>query len=325
MTPDYFTSQCIEKSPYCLRQIYNQMFIKSLLSLVDSAARGFKKDYAQLKNMTNTLNPNEKFNPRLHALHSSLVEALKNNDVKEVLSLLPSLSQVLENHPYASSFGVSTITSEAWEQEVLESLKEQNRNQYGKLPTIDCVDKNGLVKYGSKIAESLLFLKKASPLFYDEFEAYVAEIKLFNSDRLVGMTDPRVFGSIYLCIPNTDLSAEVYFCEHIIHETSHLHLNTLFAQDCLILNDPNERYAAPIRPDPRPMYGIFHATFVLSRMVRIFHQLVKLLENSSYSKCLAVFQKQFLNGYATVTNHAKLTQLGQKIVRSYSDLVEMPG
>lgn len=200
-------------------------------------------------------------------------------------------------------------------------MKEQNRNRHGQLPTIDFVDKDDIKNYKSIITKSLVSLKNTSPLFYDEFESYVSEIKLFNSDRLVGMTDPRAFGTIYLCVPKDTLLAEVYFSEHIIHETSHLHLYTLFALDRLILNNPNETYPAPIRPDPRPMYGIFHATFVLSRMVRIFHQLVEILGNSAYSKCLTVFQKQFFNGYTTIINHAKLTQCGQKIVQSYSDLV----
>jgi len=236
-----------------------------------------------------------------------------------------SLSQVLIKQPYASIFGIRTTSLEPWEQEVLESLKDQNRNQSGRLPTIESVGNSSIDQFAKIISNSLIFLKKASPLFYDEFEAYVAEIKLFNSDRLVGMTDPRVFGTVYICVPNADVTPDAYFCEHIIHETSHLHLNTLFAQDCLILNDFNERYAAPIRPDLRPMYGIFHATFVLSRMVRIFNQLVKFLENSSYRKCIEVFQRQFLNGYATIMHHAKLTRMGEQIVRSYSDLVELPG
>jgi hypothetical protein len=321
MTSEYYTSQFIENSPYYLRRIYNQMFTKSLLSLINTAARGFKKEYVQLTTMVNILNPDEKFNPQLHAIHASLVNALKNNSVIEVSRLLVTLFQVLEHHPYAQVFGVSTITSESWEQDVLESLKEQNRNQYGKLPTIDLVDEDQIMKYSSLIAESLESLKKASPLFFKEFESYVTEIKLFNSDRLVGMTDPRLFGSVYICIPNNELPPSVYFCEHIIHETSHLHLNTLFAQDRLILNDPSERYTAPIRPDPRPMYGIFHATYVLSRMVRIFDQLARLFEGSSYKTCLTIFKKQFINGYTTINCYGKLTERGQKILQSYSDII----
>ena len=320
MILDYFTSQFIESSPYFLRQSYNKLFIKSLLSLVDTAARGFKKDYVGLKERINNIDPNKKLNQQLYAVHASLMNSLKMNNAPEVSKLLESLSQILNRQSYASLFDIRTITSETWEQNVLESLKEQNLDKQGKMSTINLVDENQIMKYSPIINESLKSLKIASPLFYDEFESYVAEIKLFSSDRLVGLTDPRVFGTVYISISNTDLPLDVYFCEHIIHETSHLHLNTLFAQDPLILNDPQERYSAPIRPDSRPMYGIFHATFVLSRMVRIFHQLFELLGKSSYQECLNLFQRQFFNGYTTIINHAKLTKCGEKIVSSYSDI-----
>ncbi len=98
---------------------------------------------------------------------------LKNNSAIDVSKLLVMLFQVLEHYLYASLFGVSTITSESWEQNVLESLKELNRNQYGKLPTIDLVDEDQIMKYSSLIAKSLESLKKASPLFYEESESYI--------------------------------------------------------------------------------------------------------------------------------------------------------
>lgn len=129
-------------------------------------------------------------------------------------------------------------------------------------------------------------------------------------------------GTVYLAIPSGSIPEQVYFCEHIIHETSHLHLHTLFAIDPIVLNRPNERYTAPIRPDPRPMYGIFHATFVLSRMVRLF---MLLSEGASFfEEYFHLFLKRFLNGYQTVTQFGKLTPLGEKIVESYADLIALP-
>ncbi len=58
----------------------------------------------------------------------------------------------------------------------------------------------------------------------------------------------------------------MYFLDHITHETSHLVLHTLMNVDPLITNGHAQRFDAPIRPDPRPLYGIYHATFVLSRI-----------------------------------------------------------
>lgn len=145
---------------------------------------------------------------------------------------------------------------------------------------------------------------------------------LWNKQIQVFVLSVRAFGTIYLCIPDNKIPEQVYFCEHIIHETSHLHLHALFAIDRIVLNNPNERYTAPIRPDPRPMYGIFHATFVLSRMVRLF-MLLSEKTDCIFEKYAYLFLKKFLNGYKTVKQFGKLTPLGDKIVESYADLLNL--
>lgn len=91
MTSEYFTSRFVEQSPAHLKKIYNQKLISSLLSLLNVAARGLKKDYSELINMINFLNPNKKLNQQLYAAHASLTDSLKINDVKEVQKLLPSI------------------------------------------------------------------------------------------------------------------------------------------------------------------------------------------------------------------------------------------
>jgi HEXXH motif-containing protein len=53
----------------------------------------------------------------------------------------------------------------------------------------------------------------------------------------------------------------------LAHEAGHAYLlgSTLGAP--LVDNDPGERFASPLRPDPRPMDGLVHASFVLARMI----------------------------------------------------------
>jgi len=64
------------------------------------------------------------------------------------------------------------------------------------------------------------------------------------------------------------------------------------------------------------MFGIFHATFVLSRMVRFYRKLVQVRKDQFFAKQLKLFEKQFLNGSSTVKSYGKLTDLGQKILDS---------
>lgn len=54
--------------------------------------------------------------------------------------------------------------------------------------------------------------------------------------------------------------------DSLVHEASHLLLFGLVAGGSLSENDPAARYASPLREDPRPMEGVFHATFVATRV-----------------------------------------------------------
>lgn len=317
---DFFTSQSIEGCPLFLLTNYNKKLVQSLKSLLNSTAKGLQTDFSELVRFTNEINTKSKLKPELYALHSSLLNSLKINNVDNVLKHILKLEKLIKV-PHALPFSIQTCAYSDWEDEILQDLRKKNMGACGELPILNSIEESIIKKFEPNVINSIDIIKKASPSFYSEFFQYVSGIKLFYSNKLVGMTDPRVYGTIYIALPMVDLPPEVYFCEHIIHETSHLHLNTLFAIDPLILNNEEERYSAPIRPDPRPMYGIFHATFVLSRMVRVFSTIALSNKENAYRDCLETFKKQFKAGYNTIASHGKLTDLGKKIVNSYADLV----
>jgi hypothetical protein len=52
----------------------------------------------------------------------------------------------------------------------------------------------------------------------------------------------------------------------LVHEGSHVLLFGVAAEEPLTRNPGTERYASPVRPDPRPIDGIFHACFVTTRV-----------------------------------------------------------
>lgn len=151
----------------------------------------------------------------------------------------------------------------------------------------------------------------------------MTRLKLFNGKAIRGATSASVFGAIYLRLPASDENMDIYFAEHIINETSHLHLDILLAFDQIVLNEDTEKFQAPIRVDPRPMFGIFHATFVLSRMVRLFQRLLKDKFQPEYGQKLDMFKKQFYQGLETIDKHAILTENGKKIKDSFIKASEL--
>ena len=101
----------------------------------------------------------------------------------------------------------------------------------------------------------------------------------------------------------------------LVHESGHNLLFGLCADGPLVLNGDGERFTSPLRSDPRPLDGVFHASYVIARMHR---SLVRLRaagaldagEQDEAARALAALQRGFAQGLATLERHAKLTPLG---------------
>jgi HEXXH motif-containing protein len=149
---------------------------------------------------------------------------------------------------------------------------------------------------------------------WNEYSTYVSSVKLFSARTMQGATSPRFFGNIFLRLPYPTEDPVLFFLEHLVHETSHLHLFAMMGEDPLFLNSEDELFVSPIRPDKRPMMGIFHATFVLARIAHIFRQYLALYPSDKDAKeILQKTKKSFFEGYEIVKNQAKLTEAGTDI------------
>jgi hypothetical protein len=112
---------------------------------------------------------------------------------------------------------------------------------------------------------------------------------------------------------------ELTMVQMLAHESSHNLLFGFSADESLVENPPEELFPSPLRVDPRPMDGIYHATFVTARM----HRAVKgLLDSGILSaaqkeiaeKELADNTRLFANGVETVDRFGKLTPLGKIVM-----------
>ena len=110
----------------------------------------------------------------------------------------------------------------------------------------------------------------------------------------------------------------VTLVEGLAHETAHALLFGLTLGADLTSNDPAERYASPLRPDPRPIEGIVHATFVLARMNYALAALreARALNTSEHrliADKLARNRASYEAGLGVVLAHARFTSQGQAI------------
>jgi HEXXH motif-containing protein len=107
--------------------------------------------------------------------------------------------------------------------------------------------------------------------------------------------------------------------DQIVHETSHLYLNAVIAHDPLVLSESHERFNSPIRSDLRPMLGIYHAAFVLSRVIRVFKKILEFnffSNNKLIIKYIEDLTIKYESAYSTARSQAKLTDVGHAILLS---------
>ena len=112
--------------------------------------------------------------------------------------------------------------------------------------------------------------------------------------------------------------------ERLIHEYAHAELFTIAQRELLCLNSDDETHTVLIRSDPRPMNGIIHSLYVVARVADFQ---IKLINSEIYSQShkdfyqetKKILSEQLLYGnssLATIKNHAKLTSLGIKVVKT---------
>ena len=141
-----------------------------------------------------------------------------------------------------------------------------------------------------------------------------------------GVTSLTLWGAV-------TLNVEVYrtplqILDGLVHEAAHTLLFGYAADERLVRNPDSERFASPLRADPRPMDGVFHATFVCARLYLLYRRLLERRPASllgfdprAIERKMADLATRFDDGARLIGDKASLTPLGEKILRSTIDYV----
>jgi len=159
------------------------------------------------------------------------------------------------------------------------------------------------------VRESFQILAGAWPEMFAELQDSVTNLLFFDCPGLLGFSGLGYHGGIFLRVQ--DIEDPVKLAENILHEGSHVRLNTSMAGTQYFDGDADGRYASPLREDPRPMFGVFHQMFVLGRMLH-FYDLVS-ARLAIHHRRHAVVRRQFHEAHTTVCAHARLTPAGQRL------------
>ncbi|WP_241569611.1 aKG-HExxH-type peptide beta-hydroxylase [Rosenbergiella collisarenosi] len=180
-----------------------------------------------------------------------------------------------------------------------------------------------------KVREALSLLKDHDASSYEECKTFIDTIYLTGSTEghyIRSGCNFNLFGLIFLYAHESNTVP--YYIEHIVHECAHHALNIINADDYIVENAPEERFSAPFRKDKRPMIGIFHALFVLSRIAQSLSRFTASYRGTyenEFSQRLDTALTKYQQTVQIVEEHAKLTPKGKEILKGIKEVMKDVG
>jgi hypothetical protein len=311
---DWFTAEPSAERAVSLASAWRRFWQLQARSALEAAAEGVDRSLFHLIQGVLNLDFNRRLSPRVSGRLAALMDAMTREDGYGVFDTLQAWISDRPDQWYADECVLESVATQDWEVPLLHEIRSTRVEGVAPLQVFPLLEEE-LTPYFHAFTQALGLIRQVDPEMCSEIETHVCLIKLFNGRGIEGLSSPKAFGAIWLKAPDKD-SALTWFLEHLVHECSHLHLNALMAFDPLLTN-PNEIHRSPIRPDPRPMFQVLHATFVLFRNRRVHARLHAMFPDLNLGPALQEFDLQFNNGVAVLNEFMKPTVNGQKLLESF--------
>jgi HEXXH motif-containing protein len=258
--------------------------------------------------------------PLVYAVYSDLIFAIDADDLEEADRLLTQLSRQVEEK--REGLTIRDLADPDLDEDsdryvrYIDSDPDQPLDLTA--PPSDASDKSR-----QSIAGAFRLLEKCDPDLAAEMGVLLREIILCRGRQTApdytfdGASCFLLWGAILI---NAERSGgELEMVQMLAHESAHNLLFGLCPSQPLLLNDPAERHASPLRHDPRPLEGIYHATFVTARMhcaaLRLRESgLLSTAQEKIVTDDLVYTRQSFEQGLAVLEAHARLTDPGQAIL-----------
>ena len=261
--------------------------------------------------------------PAVHALQALMRQAAVNGDLEEIRALYSLHAQVASSETSASRDPVLGWSESDLSRSELDLLQTAFEDDIGLTACLSEPNAGVVARIRTDVARIRLGLNQSVPRWAQEFDALVSMIVLAETENanFAGASAFSAWGAI-LVNPLSQKS-DLALLLTMIHESSHLKLFYAYLEDEVVLNDPKSTFSSPLRSEHRPMNGLFHAAFVLARMVCFVGDLrqsgkieflpaVTLISLGDVQENLA---KQFDASYSVIVESAVLTKRGETIIQ----------
>lgn len=193
------------------------------------------------------------------------------------------------------------------------------------VPLFDSPKDEQWARFSDNVSNALDIIQTADPDLAAEIRCLAVEIV---AAAPLDLPDARSFGSAssFMLWGALIVNAKLFnnatgMLQTIVHEAAHQLLFAYSIEEPLVTNAFDERYVSPLRSDPRPMDGVFHATFVTARVHYAFSKIRAVasrprtrIDVPDIDSRLDTLKDLYFGGFQTIEQHAKLTETGRRII-----------
>jgi hypothetical protein len=272
-------------------------------------------DRGAIERLIGAIEAGRRLPPNAFALYYELVPALLEGRLDAAPALFAELAQ---QQPIEMPFRLLALGEPAMadrQQRYMRFMNDDSAYDHVFLPP----SADDLAAFKRQFASVMDLLNQAAPEFLAELKALISELIL-----VVGPKDAKVHfdgGSSYqlwgaLFLNAVRHTTRIDVIDSLAHESAHSRLFGLCTEEAPVRNADDDLHPSPLRPEPRPMDGVYHATFVSARMHWAMSRLIAsgLLTEEELAIAIKARdddKRNFEKGYGTVAAHGRLTDTGR--------------
>lgn len=186
--------------------------------------------------------------------------------------------------------------------------------EFSVVPEASLAENGALAGVRSRLLAGLELIGLTWPELQREALTLTDSITLVDGYPFVGGSSITCYGATFF---NLDPAwSDLAFADHIVHECAHQRLHAEVEVEPALANPQARSAASPIRPDPRPLEGILHATLVFLRLSLFLERVIDGADGVDGHDSLTRFHRHvlgFYGGMKVLTNEAVFTEKGQEL------------
>lgn len=298
----------------------------SLAHIADAIAGALPSESSRLSELAARLDAGLRLPAVAFGTYFQIARALLAGDPAPVPQLVNKLVSLPER---ATTL---TVHTPGWPQSaaLLEALGDPGAGVFNIAP----VAPGTAASFTGLLREGLALMAETLPELHGEVTVIVREVLLAHAPpgqkmEFDGASHYQFWGLLMLNPKHHATPLAVV--EVLAHEAAHSLLFGLTIEEPLVFNPDAELYSSPLRLDPRPMDGIYHATFVSARMAWAMGRLaadtrLTAEERAAAAAAARTDRENFAKGISVVDEHGRLSESGATIMAAAREAIaiQMP-